>query len=62
MKRMADRYFRSNENKVNVSEDPLDDNRLTSGENRRSGEEKNMANISEEKENKKDHLTATYWG
>lgn len=59
---MADSYFRSTEKKIEAPEDPLGNNCQTFGESPSRKEETKSATILEEKEKKRDHLTATYWG
>ena len=53
MKRMADHYFKKNEHALAVPEDTSGNNRLTPLERRRNGGEK---------ESKREHHTAAYWG
>jgi len=62
MERMNDYYFRRNDNIITLTEDPLGNNRLILLEKKRSREEKESSKIPEEKESKREHLTATYWG
>jgi hypothetical protein len=62
MERMTDYYFRRKENTVTLSEDRLDNNRFILLEGKRSSEENESPKIPEEKESKREHLTATYWG
>jgi hypothetical protein len=62
MKRMTDHYFRKSENIITLPEDPIGNNRLILLERKRSREEKESLIIPEEKESKRENLTATYWG
>ncbi len=62
MKQMADLYFRKKEHPITLPEDPLRNNRMKPLEGKKSGEDKKISAITEEKEGKMEHLTATYWG
>ncbi|MCG6536370.1 MAG: hypothetical protein L7F78_17115 [Syntrophales bacterium LBB04] len=62
MKRLADFCFRKNENNNVLLENNIGNKQLTPWERKRNGDEKQLSKIPEEKENKNEHLTATYWG
>jgi len=62
MKQTADHYFRKIENTITLPEDTIRNNQMTPLERMRSREEKKVSKTPEEKKNKREHLTATYWG
>lgn len=62
MKWMADHFFIKNENIITFPEDTIGNSQLASLERKRIWEEKKVLKIREEKEKKREHLTATYWG
>jgi len=61
MKRTADQYFRINETRDTLPVDAMGKYPLTPWERKKNGEEKELSKTAEEKE-KKEYLTATYWG
>jgi hypothetical protein len=62
MKRMADYDFRTNSNTATLPEDAIGDSPLSVLLGKRSRADNKITIIPDEEENKKENITATYWG
>jgi hypothetical protein len=59
---MANRDFRKNENKITLPVGTIRDNQSPSLEIKRSGKEEKISKIPQEDDDKRENITATYWG
>lgn len=59
---MGDQDFRKNEHKITLPVDTIRDSQVTPLEIKRNQAEEKIPKIPHEEDNKRENVTATYWG